>query len=126
MISASALLVDSEFLISNDVKLISDNYKMYEGWGTGHPLPTQKSVSTLLGMGYYDVVRDGKITKDNITDLGEIICGEKTGRDSDSQIILYAVGGMPIEDVAWAFDCYTKAVDDKIGQVLNVWERTKL
>ena len=126
VISASALLVDSEFLISNDVKLISDNYKMYEGWGTGHPLPTQKSVSTLLGMGYYDVVRDGKITKDNITDLGEIICGEKTGRDSDSQIILYAVGGMPIEDVAWAFDCYTKAVDDKIGQVLNVWERTKL
>ena len=126
VISASALLVDADFLISNDVKLISDNYKMYEGWGTGHPLPTQKSVSTLLGMGYYDVVCDGKITKDKITDLGEIICGEKSGRDSDTQIILYAVGGMPIEDVAWAFDCYTKAVDDKIGQVLNVWERTKL
>ena len=109
VISASALLVDTEFLSKSDVKLISDNYNMYDGWGSGQPLPTQKNVSTLLGMGFYDAVTEGKITRDMITDIGEVICKDKTGRDNEEQTILYAVGGMPIEDVAWGYDIYMNA-----------------
>ena len=126
VISASALLVDTDFLSSNDVKLISDNYKMYDGWGSGNPLPTQKNVSTLLGMGYYDAVTEGKISRDRITDIGEILCKEKTGRDSEDQIILYAVGGMPVEDVAWGYDVYQTAKEKGIGQKLNLWDVPKL
>ena len=126
VISASALLVDTDFLAADNVKLISDNYKMYDGWGAGQPLPTQKNVSTLLGMGFYDAVREGKIKREQITDLGEIICGDKRGRDNDDQIILYAVGGMPIEDVAWAYDCYMRALEKGIGQTLQVWKETRL
>ena len=61
VISASALLVDTDFLSDKDVKLIADNYEMYDEWGEGQPLPTQKNVSTLLGMGFYDAVREKKI-----------------------------------------------------------------
>lgn len=126
VISASALLVDTEFLSDSNVKLISDNYKMYEGWGNGQPLPTQKTVSTLLGMGFYDAVTEGRIDKKAITDVGEILCGEKAGRENDDQIILYAVGGMPIQDVAWGYDCYVKAVEKNIGTVLKLWDTSSL
>ena len=126
VIAASALLVDTEFLSDKDVKLISDNYKMYDGWGSGQPLPTQKNVSTLLGMGFYDAVTEGKISRDSITDMGEILTREKSGRDSEEQIILYAVGGMPIEDVAWGYDCYMNAINNNIGTELKVWDKPEL
>lgn len=126
VISASALLVDTDFLCDPNVKLISDNYKMYDGWGSGQPLPTQKNVSTLLGMGFFDAVSESKISRKQITDLGEIICNEKTGRDNDKQIVLYAVGGMPIEDVAWGYDVYQNAKEKGIGTLLNLWDSPKL
>lgn len=126
VIGASALLVDTEFLSLPDVKLISDNYKMYDGWGSGQPLPTQKNVSTLLGMGFYDAVTEGRISRDRITDIGGIICKEQTGRDNDDQVILYAVGGMPIEDVAWGYDVYQAAREMKLGITLNLWEEPAL
>lgn len=126
VISASALRVDSDNLSCPQVKLVADNYKMYEGWGDGQPLPTQKNVSTLLGMGFYDAVQEGKIDKQQITDLGAIICKEKTGRENDEQIIFYAVGGMPIQDVAWAYDVYQNAIAKGIGTSLNVWEQSNL
>lgn len=126
VIAASALLVDTEFLSDPDVKLIADNYKMYDGWGSGQPLPTQKNVSTLLGMGFFDAVTEGRIARNSITEIGEILCNEKTGRDSENQIILYAVGGMPIEDVAWGYDVYLNALEKGIGTTLNVWDTPAL
>ena len=126
VIAASALLVDTDFLADKEVKLISDNYAMYDGWGSEQPLPTQKNVSTLLGMGFYDAVTEGRISRESITEIGEILSGEKNGRDRDEQIILYAVGGMPIEDVAWGHDVYQNALKNGIGTKLNVWNSPAL
>ena len=126
VISASSLLISTEFLSSSGVKLVADNYKMYEGWGTGYPLPTQKNVSTLLGMGFFDAVSENKIAREDIADMGGILLGDQTGRDNDDQIVIYAVGGMPIEDVAWGFDCYNKAVENGIGTSLNLWDTPEL
>lgn len=126
VISSSALLVDTTFLSSPNIKLISDNYKMYDDWGNGQLLPTQKNVSTLLGMGFYDAVAEGKISRGQIVDIGEVVCGNEKGRDSEEQIILYAVGGMPIEDVAWGYDVYQYACKHKIGTSLNLWSKSEL
>lgn len=126
VIAASALLVDTEFLSDRDVKLVCDNYAMYDGWGSGQPIPTQKNVSTLLGMGFYDAVIEKKISRDSIIGIGEILTGEKVGREDENQIILYAVGGMPIEDVAWGHDVYQNALEKGIGKKLNVWEKPAL
>ena len=95
---------------------------MYDGWGSGQPLPTQKNVSTLLGMGFYDAVTEGRISRESIVDIGEILSGEKSGRDNEEQILLYAVGGMPIEDVAWGYEIYMNALEKGIGTKLNVWD----
>lgn len=126
IISASALLVSTDFLADNRVKLVADNYKMYEGWGNGFPLPTQKNVSTLLGMGFYDAVSEKKISRSEIFEMGGIITREQTGRDNEDQIIIYAVGGMPIEDVAWGYECYRQAMSQGIGTKLNLWNSPEL
>lgn len=126
VISASSLLISTDYLANPNVKLVADNYKMYEGWGTGYPLPTQKNVSTLLGMGFYDAVCEGKIKREEIGDMGGILCGDEFGRENEEQIIIYAVGGMPIEDVAWACECYNKAVELNIGTKLCLWEESEL
>ena len=126
VISASALLVDTDFLSRPHCKIVADNYLMYEGWGEGNPLPTQKTVSTLLGMGFYDAVTEGKIEREDIKELGAIITGDEQGRTSDDEIVIYAVGGMSLEDVSWGYECYQNALKNNIGIKLNLWETPEL
>ena len=126
VIGASSLLISTDFLSDPNVKLVADNYLMYEGWGSGNPLPTQKTVSTLLGMGFYDAVREGKLARKDIADMGGILVGEQAGREREDQIIVYAVGGMPVEDVAWGCDCYHNAKSKHIGTELLLWDEPEL
>ena len=122
VISTSALLMDHRNWGNTEkFKLVSDDYKMYEGWGLGREVPTQKSVSTLIGMGFYDAVVEGTVSKEDITEIGDVVNKKRTARDSDSQIIIYAVGGMPTEDVAWGRTCYDVAVKNGVGTKLNLW-----
>lgn len=44
------------------------------------------------------------------------------GRRGDDEIIVYSVGGMPVEDVAWACEVYENARERGIGTTLNFWE----
>ena len=126
IISASALLVKTDFLAKPNVKLVADNYAMYSGWGSGNPQPTQKTVSTLLGMGFYDAVTEGKIKRSMIADMGGIIKGDQKARDNENQIVVYAVGGMSLEDVAWGYECYQNAMKNNIGTKLNLWDEPEL
>ncbi|MFT8887182.1 MAG: tyramine oxidase subunit B [Ethanoligenens sp.] len=127
IMSTSALLMDDDFMVDPaKCKLVSDNYKMYAGWGDGQPYPTQKTVSSLIGMRFYDLVTSGKLQREDITDIGDIINGYKTGRESEDQVIVYAVGGMPTEDVVWGYKCYQKARELGVGTSLNLWDRPAL
>ena len=53
-------------------------------------------------------------------DMTEIISGQKTGRDSDDQILLYSHMGMGAFDVACAHIAYTRAVEKGIGTWLDL------
>ena len=92
-----------QFSSDSDIKLVSDNYAMYDGWGEGQPLPTQKNVSTLLGMGFYDAVTEGCITRESITEIGEI-------KYSDSDAIGYEItfSGVPDETETSHYDYMIK------------------
>lgn len=122
VISVSALLTEAKLLASPNVKLVADHYRMYEDWGEGRQRPVQKHVSTLLGMGFYDAVCEGAIQREKIVDMGEILNGQAHGRDNDEEIIFFAEGGLPVEDVAWACDCYDAAREMQIGTPLNLWD----
>ncbi|MGN0728701.1 tyramine oxidase subunit B [Treponema sp.] len=122
IISTSALLMNHKnWSDTKKYKLICDDYKMYAGWGTGREFPTQKNVSTLIGMGFYDAITEKIITEEQISEIGDIVNGKTAPRDSEQQIIIFAVGGMPTEDVAWGRVCYDSAIKNGIGTTLNLW-----
>ena len=116
IISMSALQVPITLLSDSDTILVADNYKMYEDWGKGSEYPTQKTVSTLLGMGFYDAVSRGYVPRSHIVNIGEVIIGEKT--IDKNKTVIFAVGGLPTEDTAWAYDCYQKAKELELGTIL--------
>lgn len=52
--------------------------------------------------------------------------GKEKGRTDDEQIVWVSVGGMPILDVGWGYECYQKAMKLGIGTSLNLWDKPYL
>ena len=109
-----------EFITSGRMKLVVDNMKLYEAWAEEYPYPCYNTIY-IPGCLFMDLVHDGKMDKSKIHDLGAILNGKMPGRESDDQIILYSVGGMPVEDVAWGKEVYEYAMEHEIGTKLNLW-----
>lgn len=116
---------DDEFIASGEAKLVVDNIKLYEAWAEEYAYPTY-DIIYILGSLFMDLVHDGKMDKTQIHDLGAILNGKIPGRESDDQIILYSVGGMPVEDVAWGKEVYDYAMKNGIGTKLDLWDKPQL
>ena len=116
---------DDEFITSGEAKLVVDNIKLYEAWAEEYAYPTY-DIIYILGSLFMDLVHDAKMDKIQIHDLGAILNGKVPGRESDDQIILYSVGGMPVEDVAWGKEVYDYAMKNGIGTKLNLWDKPQL
>lgn len=114
-----------EFVTGGKMKLVVDNIKLYEAWAEEYSYPCYNTVY-IPGCLFMDLVHDGKMDKSSIHDLGAILNGKVPGRESDDQIILYSIGGMPVEDVAWGKEVYDYAVEHGIGTKLNLWEKPYL
>ena len=123
IISASVFNMDKSELI--DIRKVLDNYEMVDEYAeednmgfdeNGVRLPTG-----CMGEEFAYMVRDGLIEREGIDTLGEIIRGKKPGRQSEDEVILVGIEGMPIEDVAWGYECYLNALEKGIGQKLKVW-----
>ena len=64
----------------------------------------------------------GELSKSDIhANLGEIILGEKSGRQSDSERLFYAPIGMGSEDVAVGREVYLLAKEAGLGQSLSLF-----
>ena len=48
--------------------------------------------------------------------------GREPGRTSDDEIFLVSLGGMPILDVGWGYECYQRALREGIGTKLKLWD----
>ncbi len=115
----SAARFDDSFI--EKCKLVVDNPKLYEAWASEYPYPTYPKMG-IIGCKFTDLVHEGKIKTDDILDITDIIEGKKPGRTSDDDIIIYSVGGMPVEDVAWGCSVYRRAKELGIGTKLNLWD----
>ncbi|MGE4508233.1 MAG: tyramine oxidase subunit B [Eubacteriaceae bacterium] len=116
---------DDEFLLSGKAKLVVDNIELYEAWAEEYPYPTY-DIIYILGSKFMDLAHEGRLDKSKIHDLGAILNGKVPGRESDEQIILYSVGGMPVEDVAWGKEIYDYAIANGIGTKLPLWDKPAL
>lgn len=108
--------------------MVVDNYGMYDKYMNnflargefdelGH-----KREWVIMGIHFIHLVRTGKIKREQVLNLCDIVNGITPGRKSHDEIVMCSSGGMPIEDIAWGYDCYQKALKLGIGTKLNLWD----
>lgn len=117
----SAARFDDDFLI-NRCKKVVDNYKLYEAWAEEFPYPSYEMVQ-IIGSKFMDYLHEGRIQREDIVDIADIINKKHPGRESDDEIIVYSVGGMPVEDIAWGGTVYRNALKEGIGVELPLWDQ---
>ncbi|SDF28595.1 tyramine oxidase subunit B [Rhodobacter capsulatus] len=108
-----------------DVRKVLDNTGLYEAWYEEVPKPAHNTIP-VIGVKFMDMIAEGKLTHDDLEDLGAIVAGDAPGRKNDQEIIIMSVGGMPVEDVAWGTVLYRNALERGIGVKLNLWDEPVL
>ena len=124
IISSGTIEVDYEFTKKHITKVV-DNIGMYEEYinvyqeydKSGKPI----SMGT-PGMDYVNFITEGAIKKEEVQHLGAIVRGIEPGRTAEDEIIMISLGGMPILDVGWGYECYKKAMEEGIGTKLKLWD----
>lgn len=113
-----------EFL---DTKMVVDNYGMYEKYMSNFiargPVDEfgNKREWCIMGIHFVHLVNTKKAKREDVINLSDIVNGLSKGRTSHDEIVMCSIGGMPLEDLSWGYDCYQKALELGIGQNLNLW-----
>ena len=108
--------LDAEAFSNNTV--IADNWKMHEAFlvdGEEHPDGIDAVSVVAPSFHLLKYITEGKYDPTGMVSLGEIVCGDKKGRKSDDEIILFITGGMPVYDLAWGKTLYERAVANGVG-----------
>ncbi|ALC05985.1 ornithine cyclodeaminase [Corynebacterium deserti GIMN1.010] len=120
----AAARFDDEYLL-DDARLVVDYMGLYDAWAEEYG-PQAYQLLGIPGTHWHDLAGSGKLDPSRISQIGDICSGKLPGRTNDEEIILYSVGGMPVEDVAWATQVYENALEKNIGTSLNLWETPDL
>ncbi|AGP30455.1 tyramine oxidase subunit B [Corynebacterium terpenotabidum] len=117
----SCVNMPDDWLISGAGRLVLDNRSLYESWHEEFGDDAFETVG-IIGNKFLALEKQGAIGTDAVVDIADVINGDAVGRRSDDDIVIYSVGGMPVEDVAWATTLYRRACEGNIGTVLPVWD----
>jgi len=98
---------EDEVFLETDL-LVTDNWQTLKDWDFFPPAR---------------LVNEGRLNADEIVDLGEIIIGEKEGRKSPEDNILFANLGMGCLDIVIAERIYNNTKEQSLGQKLSLWEK---
>lgn len=128
IISSGTMDLDLSFIRDHVTKVV-DNIHMYEDYidiyqeydKDGNRLSTGTP-----GIFFANMTQDGEIEKSEVQSLGDIARKISPGRSNQEEIILVSVGGMPILDVGWGYECYLNAQKANIGTKLKVWDKPYL
>ena len=122
--SGTVDFTDHDFLRENMTKVV-DNLYMYEEYievyEEYYADGTRKS-SGIPGMYFVNMIEDGLISKKEVYHLGDIVRGIVPGRTDEKQMFIVSLGGMPILDVGWGYECLQRARELGIGTELNLWD----
>ncbi|MBP2332190.1 MULTISPECIES: tyramine oxidase subunit B [Corynebacterium] len=119
----AAARFDDDFITSDEANLVVDYTGLYEEWfNENGPDVTYERLLGIPGNRWWDMTEEGTLPKDKLVNIGDIAAGRAPGRTDDEQIFCYSIGGMPVEDVAWAYDVYENARAKGIGTTLNLWD----
>lgn len=121
----AAARFDDDFLTSGAPRLVLDYQGLYEAWDEEYGA-TAYQILGIPGNEWLRLMKEGAISQGQLQQIGDIAAGRLPGRQSDDEIILYSVGGMPVEDVAWATEVYENAKAKGIGTPLLLWDEPAL
>ncbi|MDC7240456.1 MAG: tyramine oxidase subunit B [Spirochaetales bacterium] len=116
----AAARFDDDFVL-NRARNVTDNIELYKAWAEEMPYPAYHTIP-IPAVRCMDMIHEGVLKEEDIDDLGDIITGKIPARRNENEVIIYSVGGMPIEDVAWGTIVYRNALENGIGTKLNLWE----
>ncbi|MBO6219078.1 MAG: hypothetical protein J6N81_05835 [Treponema sp.] len=119
--TTASLRFDDDFII-NRARNVADNIKLYEAWEEEYK-PNAYNTIPIPAVRVEDLIAEGKMSKDRIDDLGDILTGKIPVHKNKDEIVIYSVGGMPVEDVAWGTIVYRNALAKGIGTRLNLWNK---
>ncbi len=119
--TTAALRFDDDFII-NRARNVADNIKLYEAWEEEYK-PDAYNTIPIPAVRVEDLVAQGKMSPERIDDLGDILTGKVPVHRNKDEIVVYSVGGMPVEDIAWGTVVYRRALELGIGTKLNLWEK---
>ena len=122
--STAALRFDDDFVI-NRARTVTDNIKLYEAWEE-EMKPDAYNTIPIPAVRVEDLIAQGKMKIEQIDDLGDVLLGKIPVHRSEDEIVIYSVGGMPVEDIAWGSMVYRNALKKGIGKKLNLWETPKM
>lgn len=111
---------DEEFLLNVAGKVAIDLWEMHI---VNRQEADEAGAKVVLGTRYiYDYIKEGKMTTEDILQIGDLVTGVKPGRESEEEITVCITGGLPSEDLAWAYRVYQSALKKGIGTELKLWE----
>ncbi len=115
--------------IYENARVVSDLWSMHEKWledGLAHPDGISSILDWTMSGQLLELIHEGKYKSETIDDLGDIVSGKKEGRTSDNEVIICMTGGLPTEDIAWAYKVYQNALEKNIGTSLPLWDSSHL
>ncbi|MEV8250886.1 tyramine oxidase subunit B [Microbacterium sp. NPDC076768] len=120
------LKMDKDYTLSGKARLIADAKPIYQAWAEEYPAPSHETAFGMIGLYWQDLIEAGDLDESRVVNIGDVFDGSAAGREFDDQPVLFSVGGMGVEDVAWAKTVYDRAIELGIGTALNLWDAPNL
>lgn len=117
---------DESFLTS--ARIIYDHTQLHEAYVEDAIASGNKEgyYSGVIGGLLYRLIDAGKLPAlTQSTGLGDVINGNKVGREKESDRVIFFACGMSVFDISWGYEVLQTALHKGIGQKLNLWETPK-
>lgn len=108
--------------------MVVDNYGMYQKYLNNFiargPMDAfgNKREWVIMGIHFVHLVKTGQVQREQVINLCDIVNGKSDGRKDHDEIVMCSIGGMPLEDLSWGYDCYQRALEKGLGTSLNLWD----
>ena len=108
--------------------MVVDNYGMYQKYLNNFiargPVDAfgNKREWVIMGIHFVHLVKTGQVQREQVINLCDIVNGKSDGRKDHDEIVMCSIGGMPLEDLSWGYDCYRRAMKKGLGTSLNLWD----
>lgn len=108
--------------------MVVDNYGMYQKYLNNFiargPVDAfgNKREWVIMGIHFVHLVKTAQIPREQVINLSDIVNGKSDGRKDHDEIVMCSIGGMPLEDLSWGYDCYQRALEKNLGTTLKLWD----